>query len=261
MVSGFRFGERWRLTLPVPAVRIIAFDTATDDTVVAALDGAEVIARFRAGPDSPGRPRHSADLLGAIGDAVGRAGGWERIARIAVGTGPGTFTGIRIGIATATGLARSTGTPLVGVSTLAALAVSIAQGAPGEGPVMPVLDARRGQVFTGLYNPAGRELEPPAVCAPDELTARLARITARLPDPPRIGGSGSLRFREQLEQAGFPVPEARSAVHRLSGRALCRLGAGIPDFELGKPLEPIYLRAPDAQVWLQRDRPGNPPGS
>jgi len=241
-------------------VRTIGFDTATDDTVVAVLDGAEVIAGFLAGPDSQGRPRHSADLLGAIGDAVEEAGGWGGIARIAVGTGPGTYTGIRIGIATATGLARSTGVPLVGVSTLAALAVSIAGSAPGEGPVMPVLDARRSQVFTGLYNRAGRELEPPAVCSPDELVARLVRITARLPAPPRIGGSGSLRFREQLEQAGFPVPEAHSA-HRLSGRALCELGAGIPDFELGKPLEPIYLRAPDAQVWLQRDRPGNPPGS
>lgn len=235
-------------------------DTATDDTVVAALDGAELVFERIHGPDDAGRPRHSETLLVALDEAAAAAGGWDRIDRIAVGLGPGTFTGIRIGIATATGLAISTSLPLVGVSTLAALAVGAAREVPGRGPVMAVLDARRGEAFAGLYNPAGRELEPPAVLKPDRLTDRLAEISTRLPVPPRIAGPGSLRFRDDLELAGYPIPEPGSRAHRLSGRAICELGAGVPQPEVGKPLDPIYLRAPDAQIWLERDRPDRDPG-
>lgn len=232
-------------------------DTATDDTVVAALDGPEVIFERINGPDDAGRPRHSETLLAALDEAATAAGGWNRVDRIAVGRGPGTFTGIRIGIATAIGLSVSTAVPLSGVSTLAALASGAARELPGAGPVMAILDARRGEVFAGLYNPSGRELEPPAVMKPRRLVDRIAEISARLPTPPRIAGPGSLRFRDDLELAGYRVPESGSGAHRLSGRSICELGAGVPRSEVDKPLEPIYLRAPDAQIWLERDRSGN----
>jgi len=237
-------------------VKIIGVDTATDDTVVAAMDGERVLFERLTGPGPDGRPRHSETLLTAAEEAAESLGGWQRVDRIAAGTGPGTFTGIRIGIATATGLSLSTGLPLVPVPTLAALAVGAGRALPGDGPVMPVLDARRGEAFAGLFNPVGRELEPAGVFSPERLTALLGRVSARLPRPPRIAGPGSLRFRDQLERAGYVVPETGSKAHRLSGRALCELGAGPPAARAGTPLEPIYLRAPDAQIWLERDRPG-----
>lgn len=235
-------------------MRLIGIDTATDDTAVAAIDGGRVVFERTAGPDRSGRPRHSQTLLGTVGEAVEAIGGWERVDRIAVGIGPGTFTGIRIGIATAKGLSLSTGVAAVGVSTLAALAAGIA-GSTGEGgPVMPMLDAKRGEVFTGLYNAAGRELEAPAACPPDRVVEWLEEISARLPRPPRVAGPGALRFADQLERAGHTVSDPGSDLHRLSGGAVCRLGAGIPSSETAKPLEPIYLRAPDAKIWLERDR-------
>lgn len=239
-------------------MRLIGFDTATDDTVVAATDGDDTLFERVTGPDVSGRPRHSEMLLKAIGEAATAAGGWNRIDRIAVGVGPGTFTGIRIGIATARGFSLSTGVPAVGISTLSALAVGVAARTREGGPVMPLLDARRGEVFAGLYNPAGRELEPPAACPPERLVEWIAGISARLPRPPQVAGPGALRFADQLERAGFPVPGPESDLHRLSGRALCRLGAGITP-ETAEPLEPIYLRAPDAKIWLERDRGTAPP--
>lgn len=239
-------------------MRTVGFDTATDDTVVAGLDGERTVAERAVPPGEAGRPLHSQALLEAVGAAAEALGGWERVDRIAVGLGPGTFTGIRIGVATAGGLSLSTGVPAVGVSTLAALAVGIAREGGDGGPVVPVLDARRGEAFAGLYNPVGRELEPPFVGPPGELAAWIGEISARLPRPPRVGGPGAVRFSDELDRAGIDVPGPGAAIHRLSGRAICELGAGAARGELGKPLEPIYLRVPDAQLWLERDggRPG-----
>ncbi len=239
-------------------VKTVGFDTATDDTVVAGLDGDRVVAEASIAPGESGRPLHSQTLLDAAGEAADALGGWGEVDRIAVGLGPGTFTGIRIGVATAGGLALTTGVPAVGVSTLAALAVGIAREAGASGPVMPVLDARRGEVFAGLYNPMGRELEPPFVGSPEDLVARIGEITARLPQPPMVGGPGAVRFVDQLDRAGIEVPGPGSALNRLSGRAVCELGAGAARSQPGKPLEPIYLRVPDAQLWLERD--GRDPG-
>lgn len=239
-------------------MKTVGFDTATDDTVVAGLDGDRAVAERVIAPADSGRPLHSQTLLEAATDAADALGGWNEVDRIAVGLGPGTFTGIRIGVATAAGLALSTGVPAVGVSTLAALGVSLARESGLEGPVVPVLDARRGEIFAGLYNHAGRELEPPFVCPPDELAARIDEYTSRLPQPPLVGGPGAVRFVRELDRAGIHVPCPESALHRLSGRAVCELGAGAARSQPGKPLEPIYLRVPDAQLWLERD--GQDPG-
>ncbi|MDQ2623506.1 MAG: tRNA (adenosine(37)-N6)-threonylcarbamoyltransferase complex dimerization subunit type 1 TsaB [Actinomycetota bacterium] len=240
------------------AVKTVGFDTATDDTVVAGLDGDRVVAERTIAPGDSGRPLHSQTLLQAAGEAADALGGWGEVDRIAVGLGPGTFTGIRIGIATAGGLSLSTGVPAVGVSTLAALAMTISRESGADGPVMPVLDARRGEVFAGLYNHAGRELEPPFVGSPDDLAARIREFAARLPRPPLVGGPGAVRFAGELDRAGIDTPGLATTPHRLSGRAICELGAGAARSQPGKPLEPIYLRVPDAQLWLQRD--GRDPG-
>ena len=132
---------------------VIGFDTATDDTAVCAWEDGEVIDESVVGPGAPGaRPAHATALLTAVERAAGAAGGWPRVGRIAAGTGPGSFTGLRIGIATARGLAAALGKPAVGVGTLDALALGMREAAGGERELLAALDARRGQLFAGLYD-------------------------------------------------------------------------------------------------------------
>lgn len=231
-------------------MRVLAFDTATDDTVVAATDGEE-LAFERILPPGDRHPVHSQALLELIEEAAAALGGWESVERIAVGVGPGTFTGIRIGVATAAGLAASSGVEATGVPTLAALSRSIGAESGAE-LVMPLIDARRGEVFGGLHDGEGRSLEEPFACGPEELAGRLKEL-ARVGEAPVPGGSGAVRFRDELLLAGLDVEPAGSPVHRLTGRPFCDLGAAAG--QTGpESLKPLYLRVPDAQLWLERDR-------
>jgi tRNA threonylcarbamoyladenosine biosynthesis protein TsaB len=229
-------------------MKVLGFDTATDDTVVASTDG-ERTAFERVLPPAK-RPVHSQALLGLAEEAVQALGGWSEVDRIAVGIGPGTFTGIRIGVATAAGLAASSRTPAVGVPTLAALARSIGD-ATGADLVMPLLDARRGEAFGGLHDGEGSALEDPFVCGPEELVERL-RGAAERDAAPFVAGPGAVRFRDQLLRAGLETEPDGSSVHRLTGRSICQLGA-LAEKTGPETLEPLYLRVPDAQLWLERD--------
>src|SRR3954454_24894615 len=118
---------------------VIGFDTATEDTAVAATAGDDVLFEAAAAPESDGRPLHAATLLPQIDRAVEAAGGWERVGRLAVGIGPGSFTGLRIGIATARALAQSLELPLVPVGTLEALGQGILVRSGGR-PALAVID-------------------------------------------------------------------------------------------------------------------------
>ena len=236
-------------------MRVIALDTSTDDTVVAAAeDGIPVYERVV--PPRDRRPLHSQVLLELVDEAARSVGGWEGLDRIAVGVGPGTFTGIRIGVATAAGLSASTGVQAVGVPTLTALAISVAEAAGSDGPTMPLIDARRGEVFGCLHDGSHRPAEEPFVCGPDALVERLQATKGEGP-PPLIGGPGAVRFRDELIHAGFDVEPPESPAHRLTGRPFCDLGAAA---EVTGPetLEPLYLRIPDAQLWLERDGKAGP---
>lgn len=234
-------------SLPPPsALKIIGFDTATDDTVVGATVDGELVAESVLPSDAEGRPVHSNSLLEAVATAAEAAGGWAEIDRIAVGTGPGTFTGIRIGLATASGTALSTGIGLAGVSTLAALALPML----GEQhSTLAVLDARRGEVFAALHGPGGDLVRDPFVCHPDELIAWIAGIDGLI----RAGGSGAIRFREELDWAGVSIAGPEAGEHHLTAKSICDLGAIAGIADKSNPLEPTYLRVPDAQLWLERD--------
>jgi tRNA threonylcarbamoyladenosine biosynthesis protein TsaB len=175
-----------------------------------------------------------------VEEALGAAGaGWDDIERIAVGTGPGGFTGLRIGIATARALAQARDLPIIGVSSLAALAAGARVGdesgvGGGTAPIVAVIDARRGEVFAA----AEGRIEPVAI-APDLLAARI--------DPGWLAvGDGAVRFRAELERAGAVIPADGSPVHRVSAVQVCRLGA------VGEPADrdallPDYRREPDAK--------------
>jgi tRNA threonylcarbamoyladenosine biosynthesis protein TsaB len=229
---------------------VIGFDAATPDVAVAATRDAEVLVERSIPPLEGGRPRHAAALLPEIEKVADAAGGWEEIAVIAVGIGPGSFTGLRIGIATARALAQALAKPIAPVGTLDALARGIGEHPVAAGrPRLAVSDARRGQAFAALYGADGERALGPFVDAPSELGARLPR----LPEPPLAGGDGAVRFRADLEAAGAEVLPEEDPVHRLAARHLCFLaeGSGLVGPE---EIRPIYLRPPDAELWLQRDR-------
>jgi tRNA threonylcarbamoyladenosine biosynthesis protein TsaB len=205
------------------------------------MRGGEVLHEELVGLSADGRPRHSTALLPEVERAADASGGWEQVGRIAVGRGPGSFVGIRIGLATARGLSASTGLPATGVCTLDALGRAIGQG-------LAVLDARRGEVFVALYGPAGERLWEPLVITPEALAERLDG----LPAPPLAAGPGAVRFRHELASRDVDIPDDADPVHRVSARHICALAETARSGD-GGPLDPIYLRPPDAQRWRERD--------
>jgi tRNA threonylcarbamoyladenosine biosynthesis protein TsaB len=228
---------------------VLGFDTATPDTAVAvAADGATVVESSR-GPDpQSGRPAHATALLVEVEGAVDFAGGWSRIDLIAVGVGPGSFTGLRVGIAAARALATARELPVFGGGTLATLAAGILELRPGE-PALAVLDARRGEAFAALYDGDGGEIWAPFVAGPDRLAERVAEAALK----PVAAGDGSLRFRRELEEAGAFVADEGDPVHRVAARRLCQLARAAEPPSLER-LQPIYLRKPDAETWRERQR-------
>lgn len=205
------------------------------------MRGGEVLHEAVLGLGDDGSPRHSTALLAEVERAVAASGGWEQVGRIAVGRGPGSFVGIRIGLATAQGLATSTGVPVSGVCTLDALG-------RGMGGGLAVLDARRGEVFAALYSPQGERLWEPLVATPEALAERLSALSS----PLLAAGSGAVRFRQELADREVDIPEDADPVHRVAARHLCAL-AGSAGYGDGGSLDPIYLRPPDAQRWRERD--------
>lgn len=178
---------------------------------------------------------------------------------IAVGLGPGTFTGIRVGIATARGLGVSLGLPARGVCTLDALGRGI-QEAGSSVPsgeiadernslVLPVLDGWRGEVFAALYDAEGARLWEPAVYRPEELAERVASLE----ETPSVAGSGAVRFRKELTRDGVRIADDSDPVHRVAARHVCAIAAAAAGVDEGEELAPIYLRPPDAERWRERD--------
>jgi tRNA threonylcarbamoyladenosine biosynthesis protein TsaB len=228
---------------------VLGFDTATADTAVAVTaDGTLVAESSRAPEAESGRPVHATALLVEVEGAVDAAGGWPRIDLIAVGVGPGSFTGLRVGIAAARALASARELPVFGGGTLATLAAGILE-RRGGGPALAVLDARRGEAFAALYDGDGREIWPPFVARPDRLAERVAEAALE----PLAAGDGSLRFRRELEEAGAFVADEGDPVHRVAARRLCQLARAAEPTPLER-LQPIYLRKPDAETWRERQR-------
>jgi tRNA threonylcarbamoyladenosine biosynthesis protein TsaB len=225
---------------------VVGFDTATADTAACAWRDGESLHVSQLGLSEEGRPRHATALLTEVEAAAEAAGGWGEVDLIAVGLGPGTFTGLRIGIATARGLAAALDKPAVGVGTLDALGRGIGEG-PGAGTHrLAVLDGFRGEVFAALYGAAGERLWDPFVSRPEGLAERLGSLGSEAV----AAGLGAVRFRAELNVDGVRIPDDSDPVHRVAARDVCALAAaGGGDAKL----EPIYLRPPDAERWRERD--------
>jgi len=222
-------------------VAVLAFDTATAGTVVGLLEAGGALTEARHDPPPGGRPEHAQRLLPLVHQVVED---WDAVERIGVGLGPGSFTGLRIGIATARALAQGRGVPVVGVGTLAVVARRLSDDFGGT--CLAVLDARRGEAFAGAWRD-GTELLAPVALRP----ASLAERAAALPRPLRAGGDGSVHFRDELQAAGAEVPDDSSPLHRVSARALCETAAEAPE-EGPETVIPDYLRLPDAEIAYRK---------
>jgi tRNA threonylcarbamoyl adenosine modification protein YeaZ len=192
-------------------VLTLAFDTATNTATSALVWDGEVLGELVSRPVS---------VLEDV-DALLRRGGVRphQLEGIVVGTGPGSFTGIRMGIATARALSFALGVPIAGVSTLEALAA----GAPGA---LPVIDARRREVFVLD--------DGPALGRPDDFD-----VTGRV-----CIGDGAVRYRAILEERGAEIPHDSDERHLPRARFHVQLAH---DFGAADDVEPIYLRVPDAE--------------
>ncbi len=235
---------------------VLGFDTATAATAVGLrlADGSTLQARDDPAPGA--HPGHATRLLELAHTLLAEGGiGWSAVERIAVGTGPGTFTGLRVGVATARGLAQSLDVELVSVSSLRALAEPARKEA--EGAVLAAIDARRGEVFVAGYQTdeepsseleSPHELIPPRALPPGEVGDVLVAAGA----PWLAIGDGAVRYREQLENVGATVPGDGSPLHRVSAEAICDLGAHATVASLQiEAILPDYRRRPDAEIALE----------
>ena len=196
----------------------LAFDTATTIATSALVEDGEVLAE---------RFSRAQTLLEDV-DALLRQSGKHPadIESLAVGIGPGSFTGIRIGLAVARGLALALALPGSGVSTLAALA----EGAPGA---VPVVDARRREIFSLV---AGE----PRVLTPERLAVQPGTVCV---------GDGASRYRDVLEARGAVVPPDDDERHLPRARFHAHLAGAPGEVE---EIEPLYLRVPDAEKSVRR---------
>ena len=208
----------------------------------------EVLYESLLGLSEKGGPQHTTALLAEVECAVEAAGGWDSVGRIAVGIGPGTFTGLRVGIATARALGLSQRLPVSGVGTLDALASGLGEVAGGKARLV-VLDARRGEVATALYSSRGEHLWGPSLSSPRELGERIVD----LPGATLCGGSGAVRFRQELTSRKIEIPDDADPVHRVAARHICALATAISGEDESGSLAPNYMRPPDAERWRERD--------
>jgi tRNA threonylcarbamoyladenosine biosynthesis protein TsaB len=227
-------------------MRILAIDTSTWTASVAVCDehGA-VIAAGEARTET-----HSENLLPLVADVVARAGvAPAALDAVAVGAGPGSFTGLRIGLATAKGIAFAASRPLWAVSSLAALALDL-RDACAAALLVPVLDARRSEIFAGFYDRELRARTAEQVMAPDALAAAIDRV--RTPDEAIALAGDALAVYPALAALGA-VPGARATP---AAAAVARLAlAGERTDVLGHGA-PVYIRPSEAEVKYPDGVPG-----
>lgn len=222
-------------------MRILALDTALGACSVAIVDGNEVL-----GQCFEGRTRgHAERLMDMLSEVEAEAGLTVKdMDRLAVTIGPGTFTGLRVGLSAAKGLALATGRPLVGLTTLQAVAANVSTAAVNpDAAIAAVFDCRRGEVYFQVFDAALSPLTKPSIDSVDGAVAELNRIQMNTSGPVRLVGSGAGLVQEQVPGA---VADDSVESQPVAAR-IARLAAAIED-PASAPADPLYLRKPDAKL-------------
>lgn len=212
-------------------MKLLAIDTCADRCAACVLDTGDGTAHEVSREMSKGHAEHLMDVVGECLEAART--GFDGLDRLAVTVGPGSFTGVRVGVAAARGLALALGIPCVGVSTLEALAAAARAAYPGR-PVLAANDARREEIYAALYEGDGTESGPPHVTT---VSAAAAFVTA---DTVLTGSASG-----QIVDAGAAPHAVATAAPAPPIRFVALLGAQKPGGS-EKP-KPLYLRAPDAK--------------
>ncbi|HOS97771.1 MAG TPA: tRNA (adenosine(37)-N6)-threonylcarbamoyltransferase complex dimerization subunit type 1 TsaB [Deltaproteobacteria bacterium] len=221
-------------------MQVLALDTSTSCLSVALVRDGETVCEI----NQQTKAGHAGMVLPVIDEVLARAStDKNRIDLIAVGTGPGSFTGIRIGIATARGLSDALSCPLLGVSTLDTLA----QGAlPSPIPVLPVLDARKGEVFCARYDEHGSRFTDAAHLKPE-------RVVDMVKDETLFTGSGCALYREVfIRGLGRLYHEAATHLWNPRASVLAGIALTVPPEAYPKDVLPVYVRESDAMILLEK---------
>lgn len=222
-------------------MKLLTIDTSTTTNSVALTIDGRLFAEYLVNPDRA----HSSSLMSGLDQVMASAGlSINALDVIGVTQGPGSFTGLRVGIATAKGLALAAGKPVVAFSSLAMLAMNLPYAAY---PVCPMLDAKKNEVYTALYR--CREL-PETLLA--DCVAQPADFLAAIRVPTLFVGSGALRYRDLIvEKLGELAVFAPSACHLPRASAGALLAADLFARGMVTPagtLVPSYLRASEAEL-------------
>lgn len=205
---------------------VLGLDTCLNACSVAVLEGETVLA-FRSETMARGHQERLAPLAQAVMAEAGIS--FDRLERIGATVGPGSFTGLRVGVAFAKGLGSALSVPAVGVGALEAL------GAEGSGLVAAVIDARRDQVYLQVFDD-GAPLMAPDVLPLGTAAARLVELA--MGRPLTLVGSGAPLLAAAAPGARLMIPDGCDA------RLVARLAAA----RAPTPIRPLYLRAPDAKL-------------
>ena len=221
-------------------MQVLALDTSTNHLSVALLKDREALCELnllvKAG--------HAGMILAVIDEVIAKSGtDKSSIGLIAAGTGPGSFTGIRIGLATAKGLSESLGCPLAGIPTPDIMARSAL---PLPMQVMPVLDAKKGEVFCALYAQDGSRLTPLMNLRPHEIAERIGEDTLFI-------GNGCDLYRDVFRRTlGGRYHEGPAPLWHPRASVLGLMALDMPQAASARDILPIYVRASDATLLLER---------
>jgi tRNA threonylcarbamoyl adenosine modification protein YeaZ len=217
-------------------MRVLAIDTALEACSAAVLDTEHAASAVH--ESQPMIRGHAEALMPLIARVLDRAGlPAERLDRIAVTVGPGSFTGLRVGIAAARGIALAAGKPAIGLTTLAAFAAPLIA-ADDTLPVASAVDARHDRVYLQVFGPGGLTLIKPRLTSIDDA------IRVSLGGPPRLVGTGAELLWCAWPSGELP-PASVDGARAPDIQWVARLGAAAPAD--ASPPKPLYLRAPDAQ--------------
>jgi tRNA threonylcarbamoyladenosine biosynthesis protein TsaB len=217
-------------------MRILAIDTSCGAASVVVVESG--LAEPLAVLSRPMARGHADALAPMVEEAMrGVDGGFASLARIAVATGPGSFTGIRVGLAMARAMGLALAIPVVGVSTLAAFAAPLLS-QPRAGIIVAAIDARHGSVYFQLFEPSGRPLGPPRCDTARECVRAIGA------GPAWLAGDAAAIVANEAHRAGLPydLDASRDAPDIV---ALAWMGLALdPSIS---PARPIYVKPPDAR--------------